>query len=131
MYSGMREERYTDLFYKENGEKQIGRGYDMETESHSRCKRPLLLITSSADSAGVRAASALGDKVPGPHQVSTIQGTGVGPALIRVDPQLEGTIVGWIASGGVDASADPGAAAVKVGDTTTLETKGTRIGEQP
>jgi pimeloyl-ACP methyl ester carboxylesterase len=93
-------------------------------------KRPLLLISSTGDTVGVRAAGAIGDKAAGPHEVSLVEGSGVGPSLIRVDPQIEGQIVGWIANGGVERAAGD-TTAVKTGDTTSLETTGTRIGEKP
>lgn len=93
-------------------------------------KRPLLLISSTDDTVGVRAAGALGDKAGGPHEVTLVEGAGVGPSLVRIDPQVEGQIVGWIMTGGVQAgSADT--STVKTGDTSSLETTGTRIGEKP
>jgi pimeloyl-ACP methyl ester carboxylesterase len=90
--------------------------------------RPVLLVAATGDATGARAAAAIAEKATGRSKVTLVDGATVGAALVRQDAVIEGTIAGWISTGGVDGTG-ASAAAVKAATASEVETTGTRIGE--
>jgi pimeloyl-ACP methyl ester carboxylesterase len=93
--------------------------------------RPLLLVTSTGDTTGVRAAGALGDRATGAHRVELVEGTATGAQLLRQTPALEGLLLSWVTTDGKLGEDGTGQAApVGSTDTSAIHTTGTRLGEE-
>lgn len=99
--------------------------------------RPILFVAGSTDTLGVRTVAALETNTPAPHLSSVVDGGTTGPGIFVRDPDAGGLLVAWVRSAGkVDANGAPTTLATGSGQPTagasgTVETTGTRIGEQP
>lgn len=87
--------------------------------------RPLLLVTSTSDATGTRAAAAIGKKAQGAAAPVEVEFDGDGPALFARAPTLESTTLAWLRA---DRTADQ-AAGPKMGEIKDIETTGTKYGE--
>jgi hypothetical protein len=90
--------------------------------------RPLLVVTSSDDPLGVKAATWLDTNAAGQHRLLTFPAAGSGAAMLNTVASLEDELLGWIGGG-----FDPKAAAkgnlqnaVK-SEVNDIETTGTRL----
>jgi pimeloyl-ACP methyl ester carboxylesterase len=94
--------------------------------------RPLLLVSGSTDTTGVRASTALAANVGGAARVQVVDGASMGPSIFTRDPAAEAQLMQWIAArGAVTATGEPANALPGVGSAAALETTGSRIGETP
>lgn len=90
--------------------------------------RPLMLVAGSKDITGVRAAGALAGKIE-QAKLEVIKDGEEGMRLFGKSTQLEGQVIAWLDSRGATQGAARANAALTSGDTSRLETTGTRIGE--
>jgi pimeloyl-ACP methyl ester carboxylesterase len=99
--------------------------------------RPILFVAGSTDTIGVRTVAALETNTVAPYLASIVDGGTTGPGLFARDPDAGGLLVAWVRSAGkVDANGAPttlttGSGQPTAGASGTVETTGTRIGEQP
>lgn len=89
---------------------------------------PLLIVTGTTDTIGVRAASALEPRALGAKRVEVIENGGVGPMLFNQSATLEGIVVQWLSDGG-PTPVDRKAETLRTAAPDELETTGTRYGQ--
>jgi pimeloyl-ACP methyl ester carboxylesterase len=69
-------------------------------------KRPLLVVASRDDALALKAATWVEQQAVGPKELATYTGAGSGARMLATAPDLEGRIVGWLASAGRPAGGD-------------------------
>ncbi len=89
---------------------------------------PLLIVTGSTDTTGVRAAAALEPRALGLKRVELVENGGIGAVLFNQSSTLEGTVVQWLADGGPTPE-DHKAESLRTAAPDDLETTGTRYGQ--
>lgn len=89
---------------------------------------PLLLVTGSTDTTGVRAAAALEPRALGTKRVEVVPDGGIGPLLFNQSATLEGVVVQWLSDNG-PTPVDNKAETLRTSAPDDLETTGTRYGQ--
>lgn len=92
--------------------------------------RPLLVVASSDDALGLKAATWLEEQAAGPAELATYRGAGSGARMLVSAPDLEGRIVGWLSGLGhpaADATLPSKAHELVPTRVDAIRTTGTRI----
>jgi len=100
-------------------------GFKVSAALASYGARPMLLVASSTDTSGARAAEAISKNAQGDADFELLDDAGVGVRMLNRSPDLEGLIISWL-TGTFRINKGEGASRVDLltGDLSEIETTG-------
>jgi dienelactone hydrolase len=94
-------------------------------------ERPVLLVGSSEDGYTLRTINVLEEQAQGTIHVEVLENAGSGVKMLNRDASLEGTLIAWLnGTFFLKSGQKSPTPQINTGDTSTMETTGTKFGEE-
>ncbi len=91
--------------------------------------RPVLIVASEENAYHAKSAAYLEGKAKGQYHIEMLNGAGAGTKMLTRDPNLEGIVMSWLNDTFFLTTAEGQQKQLNTGDTSTVETTGTKFGD--